>query len=68
MEAMEWCRLNGHRNWRVVSPGLFPGIKDPQTTIKQAPGWNDSGFNNYHKIAICDHTRVKFLVCVKYVG
>ena len=28
MEAVEWCRLNGHRGWKAVSSGLFPGIKD----------------------------------------
>ena len=30
IEAVEWCKLNGHTGWKAVNVGLFPGIKDPQ--------------------------------------
>ena len=38
IEAVEWCKLNGHRGWKAVNSGLFPGIKDPQTINKQLDG------------------------------
>lgn len=27
-ETVEWCQLNGHRSWKAVSSGPFPGIRD----------------------------------------
>ena len=33
-EAVEWCKLSGHRGWKAVNFGLFPGIKVSQTINK----------------------------------
>ena len=38
IEAVEWCKLNGHIGWKAVNSGLFPGIKDPQTINKRWDG------------------------------
>ena len=43
IEAVEWCKLNGHRGWKVVNSGLFPGIKDPRTINKQLDGVIQTG-------------------------
>ena len=43
IEAVEWCQLNGHRGWKAVNSGLFPGIKDPQTINKRWDGGIEIG-------------------------
>ena len=43
IEAVEWCQLNGHRGWKAVNSGLFPGIKDPQTINKRLDGMIETG-------------------------
>ena len=42
-ETVEWCKLNGHRGWKAVNSGLFPGIKDPQTINKRLDGMIETG-------------------------
>ena len=43
IEAVKWCKLNGHRGWKVVNSGLFPGIKDPRTINKRLDGVIETG-------------------------
>ena len=43
IEAVEWCKLNGHRGWKAVNSGLFPGIKDPQTINKRLDKMIEAG-------------------------
>ena len=43
IEAVEWCTLNGHRDWKTVNSGLFSGIKDPRTINKRLDGVIETG-------------------------
>ena len=43
IEAVEWCKLNGHRGWRAVNSGLFHGIKDPRTINKRLDEVTETG-------------------------
>ena len=36
-------KLNGHRGWKAVNSGLFPGINNPQTINKQLDGVIQTG-------------------------
>ena len=43
IQAVERCKLNGHRGWKAVNSGLFHGIKDPRTINKRLDGVIETG-------------------------